>query len=155
MAKYQITRTCGHVETVNIVGPGKDRPRKAAREANRLCHACYVAEQQAAAIAAAPEVSADLPALTGSAKQITWADALRASGIVELGTATDMFRDADYLAKFDDETRSTILRTVADYEAEVTAETSAGWWIDRRDSLTANAIGHHLANLIRIAVTGK
>lgn len=47
MAKYQIERSCGHTETVNIGGRVKDRDRKAEWEAGRLCWDCYRKERAA------------------------------------------------------------------------------------------------------------
>lgn len=41
--KYEIKRSCGHTETIDIYGPGADRERKAAWYANGICTECYKA----------------------------------------------------------------------------------------------------------------
>ena len=77
MAKYDVTYTCGHTETVELFGKTSERERKIKwMEGNCLCPACYKAEQQAKAKVL------DLPALTGTPKQVAWAETLR-NGVFE------------------------------------------------------------------------
>lgn len=132
MAKYQITRSCGHEEEVNICGPGKDRDRKAEWEGRKLCRDCYKAKmdaERAEASAKAAESNKGLPALEGSEKQIAWAETIRAKAIAEIdsfiarGEAAGELTDeqADQLA---------YLKT---YRAEIAADTSCRNWIDKRD----------------------
>ena len=129
MAKYSILRTCGHIETANICGPTKDRPRQEQYEATKSCYDCYKAEQarkrteQSAEAATAAE-AAGLPALNGSDKQVAWAETIR----------QECFRAAqNILAK--------LPTTVAQNPEQaktleickgIVGQTNAGWWIDHR-----------------------
>ena len=77
MAKYDVTYTCGHTETVELFGKTSERERKIAwMEGNCLCPSCYKEKQQKEAAAF------DLPALTGTPKQVAWAESLR-NGVFE------------------------------------------------------------------------
>lgn len=78
MGKETITMTCGHEETHNIVGAIKSRDYKAARIAERVCSACAAKERKDHnAICAQENQAAGFPALTGSEKQIAWAESIR------------------------------------------------------------------------------
>lgn len=98
MAKYEITRTCGHTETIQISGPVAGRDRQADYESGKLCYGCYKAEQarQRAASQAAAESakSSGLPALTGSEKQVAWAETIRAAAAQSLNTLRPMLQSA-------------------------------------------------------------
>lgn len=99
MAKYTITRACGHTETVQIAGPVAGRDRRAEYEAKKLCYDCYRAEQakkrsaesQAAAEAAK---ASGLPALIGSQKKIAWAETIRAAAAQSLNAMRPMLQAA-------------------------------------------------------------
>lgn len=75
----------------------------------------------------------DFPALTGSQKQIEWAEKIRAKAveIIMIGIADD--GDA-------------ITAAVADL---IAAQTKAAWWIDNRDRLNARADGIALHAVLR------
>ena len=133
MAKINITHSCGHESRIDVYGPVKDRQRKADRIAERPCRDCAAAE--------AASANADLPALTGSPKQIAWAEQIRAAKRREIEEAAA-------------EARRTMLDLIAHYEArgytpkatreqaeaaieaavsEALSEPRAGAWIDNRD----------------------
>ncbi len=135
MAKINIIHTCGHSETHNLFGPGKERDHKIEWLKSTLCTDCYKAEQQAKreaenAAAAAANTEAGLPALIGTEKQIAWAETIRAKAITqieEILTATDANRanlSADQASELD--------RLHGDFRA-IRQQASAAWWIDRRD----------------------
>lgn len=127
MAKYSITHSCGHEATHNLTGPVKDRQPRADYLATTLCTDCYRAEQLAKAKAA----NTDLPALTGSDKQIAWAESIRAGIIsaidtlIAQGTANRAAMSAEHLAAFE--------ASCGD-AAQIKAHTSAAWWIDHRST---------------------
>ncbi len=84
MAKYDITRACGHEEEIQIYGPVSGRERQAQYESGRLCRACYLAEQaknraDESKAAAETAKASGMPALTGTEKQIAWAETIRAA----------------------------------------------------------------------------
>lgn len=115
MAKYDVTYACGHVKTVDLYGKTSERERKIEwMEGNCLCPACYKAEQQAKAKVL------DLPALTGTPKQVAWAEKIREEltavveenmgqewfGLnaldLETSAATIISYHTDYRGRFDD-----------------------------------------------------
>lgn len=73
MAKYDITHTCGHTETVALFGPHADRERRIARMEAEDCAACRAAGSD----------------LTGSVKQIAWATDIRAEMAPKIAAAHD------------------------------------------------------------------
>lgn len=82
MAWFYGTYACGHEGRVQIYGPTKDRQWKADREFSKLCPECWAKKlaedrerQNAEATAKAAEMG--LPELTGTPKQVAWANTLR------------------------------------------------------------------------------
>lgn len=129
MAKYTVTRSCGHVETVALVGKIKDREWRLEHvEEQKLCSECWKAElkrrheeeNQEAAEAAKDN---GLPALTGSAKQVPWAETIRLQMIAE-------FEELIY-RRVPREKRGDVLLVEA-LESVKRSRTSARWWIDNR-----------------------
>jgi len=130
MAKFEITRSCGHNETVNICGKQSDRPRQAEYEATRLCYDCYKAAQTAknAAQTTAATVAAEvqgLPTLQGSEKQIAWAETLRSEKLEEIKQLRAIGIKPNEPAF--------IIEAVNNCFAVIEAETSAKWFIDNRN----------------------
>jgi hypothetical protein len=124
MSWYDIEYSCGHSGRQQIYGKTSQRQRTADWIGeNHVCPECYAAKKQAdreAAIedskkagAAAVEATADLqlPTLTGSEKQVAWAEQIRAKHLISdnaWAIKIQMDRNPD-LAK------------------------SAKWWIDTRN----------------------
>lgn len=140
MAKYTITHSCGHQAEHQIAGKESERPARAQWLRERVCYACYKAEQIAqdkAEAAIACEAIADLPLapLKGSPKQISWAETIRAKAIADVRSRMTAFRDRQVsegkLAGEALEARNTLIeRTIM----VLAATAQASWWIDRRDS---------------------
>lgn len=108
MAKYQVTFSCGHTSTVELVGKTSERERRILwYEQSGICPDCYKAQQEAKRTAAI-DVCKDLPQLVGSPKQIAWAEKIRAEKY-------NMFNGKDFDI--------------------VSGETSAVWWIEHRDNV--------------------
>lgn len=91
MAKYQITHACGHVVEHQIFGSNSKGQRDNKREwlAGQVCTECYKAEQAAKhaesnAQSAAANKAANLPELSGSVKQVAWAESIRAEKVAAL-----------------------------------------------------------------------
>lgn len=82
MAWYYGTYSCGHEGRVNIIGPHKDREWKKERAFSHPCYECRRKEREER-IQKENEESAklskeyDFPELTGSEKQIAWANTIR------------------------------------------------------------------------------
>lgn len=82
MAWYYGAFSCGHEGRVNIIGPGKDREWKKERAFGELCPECYkkwLEEERKKANLEAAEKSSkmELPELTGTERQVAWANTLR------------------------------------------------------------------------------
>lgn len=75
MAWYYGTYSCGHEGRVNIIGPTKDRQWKADSYFNSLCSDCYALKKQEEVERIITE--RDLPELSGTEKQVAWANTLR------------------------------------------------------------------------------
>ena len=127
MAKYTVTRSCGHSETHQLYGKYTERERKIAWMETTLCRECYRAKQ--ADDAAAKTRDAGLPELTGTPKQIAWAESIRAAAIKDANRLRDAVRKGleAHPDKADD--ASIIENEIDAYMAEV----SAHEWIERRD----------------------
>lgn len=77
MAKYTVTYKCGHTATIQLFGKYDDRERKIAYYKTIDCPECK------AKAAAEKATEQGLAALTGSPKQVAWAEQIRAK-FVEL-----------------------------------------------------------------------
>lgn len=115
MAKYDIQHTCGHVVTHNIVGKIDNRPLEVSRLERRSCEDCY----RARLAADAAEANSGLAALTGTEKQVHWAEALRAQAIAAV----------DRLVAEKNIRLSTEQQAVID---RLKNHTDACWWIENR-----------------------
>ena len=122
MAKYDVVFSCGHEERIELFGKGTERERKIAWfEKYGLCSTCYKEQQQAKAEARA--AAWELPALTGTPKQIAWAERIR----------------SDFFAKFEDMEKKSGQSTAEAAEKDarfgqflswVKDQTEARFWID-------------------------
>lgn len=82
MSWYYGTFSCGCEGRVNVIGKEKDRQWKVDRAFSNMCEECYkkyLEEQRAKANAEALEKAKEmeLPELTGTEKQVAWANTLR------------------------------------------------------------------------------
>ena len=79
MAKYTVNYKCGHEGTVQLFGKTSERERKLEwMSQTMLCSDCYKAEQERQNVQAGMDnICAGMPMLSGSEKQIAWAESLR------------------------------------------------------------------------------
>lgn len=129
MAKYDITFSCGHTETRQLVGKETQRQSYIAWAGkNGLCAAC--AKQDKMAGIEAVEAEHDLPALEGSDKQVAWARDIRAKLIVEIMSYIDKMRVAaiaqDKETEFE-ERSAAMLQMIG-------GEGSSRYWIDNKST---------------------
>ena len=122
--KYDVLFSCGHEETVSLFGPGKERERTISwyRSAG-LCSECYAKRKQERynernQAHAEEAKSAGLPALTGTEKQIAWAETLRVELYKKWIKEAQIYKNP--------------AETVKRLNAMTLAETSAKFWIDHR-----------------------
>jgi hypothetical protein len=133
MAKYDVDHTCGHSQTHTLFGPHKEQDRKLDWLATTLCTDCWRAEQdrqkqEASAAAAEANQSAGLPALSGSPKQIAWAESIRRPVCACL-QSLDLTSKGDLPAEVNLEIADAQVLLVD----EIVQQASAKWWIDNRD----------------------
>lgn len=172
MAKYDIEYKCGHIETEQLYGKTSERERYVEwAKDNKLCPECYreakeLHQKEESLKAATANSEAGLPPLTGTEKQIAWAETIRAERIKEIDAAT---------ASYDDKLKNMADKNLMDKANARALEdgflsledaficgkeatkaikgiTSAHWWIDNRSSNT----GHILVDKAKeIAKTRK
>lgn len=105
MAKYTVTFSCGHTEVRELLGKTSTRENTIKYwEQSGICSECYKKQQSRKNEAIANELR-ELPELTGTEKQVSWALKIRAEKY-------QMFKGE----KFD----------------AIKNETSAAWWIENR-----------------------
>jgi hypothetical protein len=113
--EQRIIHACGHEQGHYLTGYDSQKERKANWLRTTSCRDCFVAEKRAEEAAAAALSSAaishlDLPLLTGTDRQVSWASMIRTKRLAAL---TSPNSDADCYACLQ--------------------VTDAKWWIDRRD----------------------
>jgi hypothetical protein len=129
MPKHHVTHACGCTVTHGLVGNGRDRARKVAWLAEKICWEC----EKTAALEAAQSAAdaAGLPALTGTEKQIAYGTTLRAQKLPELARALAAIRKAvlcDYRVSV--AARQQMLDALILLEDEAIADTTARFWIE-------------------------
>lgn len=129
--EQRITHACGHEQVHILYGFDAQVARKVRWLRTTQCRACFIADKQAEQAKAAVRDDAaiahlDLPALTGSERQIGWASTVRAGRLAALTANPHTSADADCF----------LCLPIVD----------AKWWIDHRDlphaDLLAKATEH-------------
>lgn len=135
--KYQITHTCGHDEQVELFGKGTDRQSKIAWMEQQDCRACRNGAANVAATKAnEANEAAGLPTLTGSEKQVSWAETVRTNQLAMVVRELDNVAAAMARQGKSEAQIATDRAPIDAMVAKVQAQTSAAWWIDHRsDSL--------------------
>lgn len=140
MAQWNITHICGHNETHQLYGPGKDRTQRAKWLETTLCSDCYKAEQErqkieSAQIAAEENKESGLPALEGTDKQITWAETIRAKIKAEMDSIISQIVTTE--PQTSEQTQS---KEWAIEDAKIILrQKKAAYWIDNR-GMTARSL---------------
>lgn len=129
MARYTITYACGCTVEKQLFGKISERESYIAWAKKHECPECKKAKYNAECQAKA-EVN-NLPSLTGSEKQITWAVAIRQTFLTNLENGI-----AKRMKLVNDSNREKAMASLAKINATrdniIDNETSASWWIDRR-----------------------
>lgn len=123
--KYSVTYDCGHEGYVQLFGKTTDRERKLSYLSTCICPDCKKAQQDKANAAAANKAAeAGLPELTGTPKQIAWAESIRYKYYEFI---------LDYISKCpDSEDKESAITTVTN-ALKLESATKSSWWIDNRD----------------------
>lgn len=154
MAKYQIEYCCGHTDTIQLYGKTSERENylEWAKD-TKLCPECWEAEKQKAREAASQQAAQEntefgLPPLSGTDKQIAWAETIHKGKTTQIAAAVASYdekaakiaADQTTLQKYDEayqkedfEDFEHALSCAREAANKIMEETSAHWWIDHRD----------------------
>lgn len=152
MAKYQVNFTCGHTETVQLFGKHTERERWIEwAERNKVCPECYEKQkeetrQEATKQAAAEAIENGLPSLTGSEKQIAWAERIRVEKIskieeslAQLDSNQKKIEEAGKLSEAEAKVKADGFESLADFRDcihaaanDIMGTASAHFWIEIR-----------------------
>lgn len=135
MSLYVIPRSCGHTEEVQIQGTDVrgERDRRAARAAERPCAACLDEAREAESAQHARQAAEmGLPPLTGTDRQVRWAQTLRIQGVDQV--AQLRAEVATFVAQHPDRAGEAAELDRA-LDASIHRQTAAAWWIEHRDDL--------------------
>lgn len=136
MAWYYGTFSCGCEGRVNITGPTKNRQWIADRKFEGLCEDCYKIKVEQDKIRANEEAEVkakemELPELTGTEKQVIWANTIRVELIENITKEIDKRRKL----KFNDADEFVL---ALHYLIE--SRTKASFWIDNRYNFTISKL---------------
>ena len=166
MAHYTINHTCGHSVEIQLFGKMEDRYRRIEWLETQECEECKRAKANAAAAAA--KDARGLADLTGSEKQIAWANTIREGAYKALDLLAP-FASEDKLMvlmdgfenKMDDKVKAQWIASVEKvkplfdgWKAKMDAHTDAKWWIDNRYSMPDSHTGTKSPDM-RIACSAR
>ena len=135
MAQYSIDHSCGHTQVHQIYGTNVNgqREKKADWFARGICIVCYKAQraaEHAEQTAQAKRGTAHLPALTGSDKQIAWAETIRAGAFNRLTKIEKYMQTHTNLSDKDQSHVDDAIEIIADLLSTVDSK----FWIGNRDA---------------------
>ena len=113
MSWSKIRRSCGHVEELRDSSFGS-----ISAEESKLCRECYISAKNAEAAAS----NSGLTPLTGSEKQVAWAESLRAKFVKAIAAFQGV----------EDRPGAVSKQQVLDVASEVLNTADAKWWIDNK-----------------------
>jgi len=122
MAKYNVKHSCGHVVEHQLYGKIKDRYKRIEWLETQICPDCKAAE--------AAKANADLPRLSGSAKQIAWAEQIRQPVIAKITQIKNNIKISKKATKYPKR-----IDFLVDTIDEIINQTAASYWIDNRAML--------------------
>lgn len=127
MAQYTATYACGHSETVQLYGKSVDRQKRLDYFKTVDCTSC---KNVAATVANA---EAGLPSLTGTAKQVAWAETIRAKLVATMDEVVAESYGPAWEEKIGTgEQAEFARRAVTSSRERYVNERSASKWIERR-----------------------
>jgi hypothetical protein len=131
MAWNSVTYKCGHTAHLQIYGSNAAQANKVAwLRDNQVCPDCAaLAKANVAQASAAQNVANGLPTLEGSAKQIAWAESIRADKVAQIDKLMEYIRAH---ARVDTPDRQAVIGAVVERLTALKNETKAGVWIDNR-----------------------
>ena len=140
---YEINHSCGHVESVQIYGTNVhgERDRKVAYLESQPCKECR------RAAAAEANAAAGMSSLSGSPKQVAWAEEIRAEASEKVRAAMERQISEGERAGMPAEQIEAARGLLDGTLHELGMETSAAWWIDEGRGMSADALGQRFAKM--------
>ncbi|WP_290455283.1 hypothetical protein [Faecalibaculum rodentium] len=138
MAWYEVKYACGHTGQVQLYGKTDSREWRLHQMEHEDCPECCKKAREEADRKAAEENAADgLPALTGTEKQVLWAEKIRhdiLDGIDKaIKDSEEEFKQEQAAGTVDENDRSPeAIEAAKKAYFEMQQESSARWWIDHR-----------------------
>lgn len=160
MAQYGVTHSCGHTHTHQLYGKHTERERRIAWLSTQDCPECREtkfraaceAENEAAAQTAEQQ---NLPLLTGSEKQVAWANSIRVRMLAALPAALETMRTKTAKGAEKGGIHADLAAAVnasADvFAGQMYLQGAAKWWIDNRDTSVDALLLSHLRKDAEVA----
>jgi hypothetical protein len=136
MAKYIVKHTCGHQVEVQLFGKYADREKRIAWLETQECDECRRAKANAEA--ATMKEARGLQDLTGSEKQVAWANTIREKAYKCLDTLTQFATNDQAKAMMET------------WKSKMDAETTAKWWIDNRYNIPTDSHPQAAREIVRM-----
>jgi hypothetical protein len=136
MAKYIVKHTCGHQVGVQLFGKYADREKRIAWLETQECDECRRAKANAEA--ATMKEARGLQDLTGSEKQVAWANTIREKAYKCLDTLTQFATNDQAKAMMET------------WKSKMDAETTAKWWIDNRYNIPTDSHPQAAREIVRM-----
>ena len=133
--KREVTYHCGHSETRSFSGSHSARDAYIDKLSREDCPACRSAQ------AATRSADAGLPTLTGSDKQIAWAEQIRQQAVTAFAEAQDVIESAAP----DEASKQRALDTLATIRTRTMGTTDSHIWIEIRDRVNRP----HIINAVK------
>jgi len=120
MAWYEVNYSCGHSDRIQLYGKHTEREKRIKYLEGTLCPDCYWKKIQEETKQTTKEF--EMPELTGTPKQVQWANTIRADTIKAIVERKDEYVNKSDITEFD-EILGCLISNFRD----------AGWWIDSRN----------------------
>lgn len=148
MAQYKVTFSCGHEGWVNITGPTKNREWIRASKEKNVCPDCYrkwLQEKREQENKESLELSKEmeLPELTGTEKQVAWANTLRVQAIQKIDEyIQELEEKAEGTQKpeIKEKRKNRLDEIYKSYSYALNNFTTASFWIDKRSYMSKELI---------------
>lgn len=127
MAKHTITHTCGHDVVHNLLGKSSYRQWQKERLSNEPCWECQKAARNETA--QVHTEAAGLVALSGTEKQVAWANSIRLGKLAEIDKTVAEIKAVPASATEKGQRNMAKLDEIVN---AIRSKESASWWIEAR-----------------------
>lgn len=153
MAQYKVKYCCGHEGYVNLTGTNKQREQKLRYLEYNYCPDCYAKQKEEEnKIALERSKEMELPSLTGTEKQVAWANTIRIQAIesIEKWLKELEKKAEDVSPELKEKAKNTLEEIYEIYEYGLKSFTDSEFWIEKR-----NYAGKELLTVFKREYTNK